>query len=400
MRNESLLKTEILSRGVEFTREAIELGISLDAKMQNLCYNAPQNIRPLHPSELELIGKDGYTTVVSCVAPTSTGSPVIVDAVDTQLIACIDGEQIEYSDLRFVLKPAYYSMHTPHGWPVQNLISACGADELNIIPWRGCSITKGCKFCGINKVTDLDLSVLKASSAIRSHACWNEIREQYLQELCCALELAIADPCYEDHFHPILISGNLENLDLQAEIYCEISLKIRNIMPEEKADNLVAVITPPRDLRLMEKLAHSGIDIVVFNQEIAGPELFKKICPGKAELGDSYFYERLTAATEIFGPGKVWCNFIFGMDPQDELLDYCEHLASKGIVPGANVYHRDYGSRINYIVPTSHEIISFYVSLADIYKTYAFKPFYCRRALRTSLANEANEGRLACIDIM
>lgn len=394
MRNESLLKMEILSRGVEFTDKAIELGISSNAKMQNLCYNAPQNVHPLYPSELEISTKDGYNTVVSCVAPTGTGFPVVIEAERGRLIANIEGEQIEYAEIRFVPKPAYYSKYTTLGWPVQNLVSACGADELNIIPWRGCSLPKCCKFCGINKVTNIEASVLSSSSAIRSYENWNEIRDNYLHELVCALELAMTDPCYGNHFHPILISGNLEDLDLQAEIYCEISSVIRKLLPIEKMDNLVAVITPPKDTGLIKKLANAGIDIVVFNQEIADADLFNKICPGKAELGMNYFYERLKAAIEVFGPGKVWCNFVFGIDPQEKLIAYCEKLASHGIVPGANVYHRDYGSILNYKVPTVENITSFYTALANIYKTYSFEPFYCSRALRTSLANEAYSGRL------
>lgn len=397
MHNESSLKMEILSRGVKFNKSAIELGILNNAKMQNLCYNAPQNVDFSFPSELEIIGQDDYATVVSCVAPTGNGAPVVITAENGQLITVIDGEHIEYVHVHFVPQPSYYSKRTKLGWPVQNLISACGADELNIIPWRGCSLPKSCKFCGINKVVSMSSSILPASSMIRSREKWNEIRKDYLEELEYALELAISDSCYENHFHPILISGNLEDLDLQAEIYCEISAVINKLLPTHKFDHLVAVMTPPKDLKLIKELANSGIDVLVFNQEIANEYLFSNICPGKAELGANYFFERLIAAIETFGTGRVWSNFVFGLEPQESLLAYCEWLASFGIVPGANVYHRDLGSNLNHKVPTAFEIASFYISLCKIYVKYNIKPFYCSRALRTSLANEAYEGRLSSL---
>lgn len=398
MKNESFLKAEILTRGVIFSAPALLYAQNMKAKQQNLCYNAPKNFDRTRPQELQLTSEDGYKTVVSCVAPTGNRQPVRIRMIDGQLMAEVDGKLWEKIELYYVKEPEYYSLKTNTGYPIRKLVNACGLDELNIFPWQGCAVSAFCKFCGVNAVvaTTGEKDIFTAAALSSDKELWNQRKNEYLTELKEALILALEDECYQDHVHAILISGNLKDaeLDCQSDIYAEIAAAIRPILTPVATEGIVAVITPPHDFSRIEKLKAAGIDIIVFNLEVATEPWFSKYCPGKAALGKNFITDRLKAAIPIFGFGKVWCNFVLGLEPQEKLLQVCKELSTEGIVPGANILHLDHGNRLDSSVPTANQVIEFYNHLTQIYRDNNLVPFYCSQALRTSLANESWEGRM------
>ena len=69
-------------------------------------------------------------------------------------------------------------------------------------------------------------------------------------------------------------------------------------------------------------------------------------------------------------------------------------LAGEGIVSGANVLHLDKGNRLECRVPCYDDVVSYFYELSCIMKLYNQQPFYCSKALRTSLSNEAYDGRI------
>ena len=150
---------------------------------------------------------------------------------------------------------------------------------------------------------------------------------------------------------------------------------------------------PSNDKLLLMKAAN--IKIVVFNLEIATEPWSSQYCPGKNCLRKNYIRQRLQDAVKIFGSGCVWSNFVMGLEPVSGLLNACSELAGEGIVPSANVFHRDAGSLLHdFPPPTFNTIVSFFNELAGIYHRFGLRPYYCSKALRTSLANEAYDGRL------
>jgi len=398
MKNESFLKAEILTRGVVFSALALTYAYDIKAKQQNMCYNAPKNFEKTRPQELRLIGVDGYKTVVSCVASTGNGEPVNISLVKGCLMAEVEGEHWDEVEVSYVQEPQYYDRKTKHGYPVRKFVSACGLDELNILPWRGCAVSATCKFCGVNVVAAEtgEKDFFTAAALSRGRRLWEQRKDEYLANLKEAIVLALEDDCYQDHVHAIIISGNLTDaeLDYQADIYAEIAAAVKPILVPIATEGIVAVITPPHDLNRLEKLKEAGIDIVVFNLEVANEPWFSKYCPGKAMLGSTFIIDRLKAAVPIFGHNRVWCNFVLGLEPQDRLLWVCKELASEGIVPGANILHLDHGNRLDCSIPVAKQAIEFYNHLAQIYHDNNLTPFYCPQALRTSLANEAWDGRI------
>lgn len=395
---ETDLKAEILTRGVIFTPEAIDLAAQTGAKGQNLVYNAPKDFACGRPQELFLEGKDGYRTVVSCVSAHGKFEPVTVDVIDADRLVCRIGEQSISNQVKvnFVKQPDYYTQRLANGDLALKYISACGYDELNIIPWKGCLISNVCRFCGANSVAIKNPNdALHAAHLQPSSIGWDATREAYLTNLSESIELALRDECYAEHMHVILISGNLpdDQLDQQADIYADIATHINRQVAAKSSEGIIAVITPPHDLNRLDKLKQAGVTTVVFNLEVANEPWFSKYCPGKSVLGRNFFIDRLKYAVSVFGRGKSWTNFVLGLEPVDKLLEVCDQLAEHGIVSSANVLHIDEGSRLDCEPPSKEDVIRFFHGLYQINQRYNFEAFYCAKALRTSLSNEFQDKR-------
>jgi hypothetical protein len=270
--SETLVKLEILTRGVVFSREALDLATSLGSKRQNVVYNLPEGASGLRPQELWLEGADGYTTVCSCVSNIPGREPVIIDSTaDKRLVAMVEGRVVERVNIEFVKEPSYYRKSLSTGESVKQYITACGYDELNILPWQGCAISKACRFCGINTVSKSSkVGAFTAFDLSDGAELWNAGKSEYFTRLLEAVRIAVADQCYSSHAHVIIISGNLADasLNLQAQIYSEIASVLSPVIQSIAAEGLVAVITPPHDKCWLERMRYSGIDIVVFNLEV------------------------------------------------------------------------------------------------------------------------------------
>jgi hypothetical protein len=111
-------------------------------------------------------------------------------------------------------------------------------------------------------------------------------------------------------------------------------------------------------------------------------------------LGREYFIDRLIYAVNIFGKGNVWTNLVVGLEPIDEVLSYCKNIIDKGIVVSGNVLHLDKGNKLDCNVPDLDTVLDFYYQLNILNNTESFNPFYCSKALRTSLTNEAFDSRI------
>ena len=137
-----------------------------------------------------------------------------------------------------------------------------------------------------------------------------------------------------------------------------------------------------------------GVDVIVLNLEAYTPDAFQRHCPGKHHIGRDHYLEALKRSVHVFGRGLSWSNFVLGLEPAKDLLAGCETLAGMGITPGANVLHLDVGGSSTLEPPEFNTVVSFYRDLAEIYRRNDLRPYYCAKALRTSLANEAFQGRL------
>lgn len=392
---ETYVKAKILTSGVIFSKRAIEHAVKCNVKGQNLVYNAPACLDSYRPQELRLKHYDGYETVVSCVSPCSE-NPVVIGIENDGLIAVVGGRKVDDILVEFVKEPEYYREKMSNNLRVKDYVSACGFDELNILPWLGCAISKGCLFCGTNTVENMNKSGAMTAFDVSKRGAWEKNKEDYLKNLKEAVFIAKKSQCYNEHMHVIIISGDLcdEKLDEQTKIYAEIARTIKDAV-SEATEGIVAVMMPPHNFELLEELYGSGVSKVVFNLEVGDEVLFNKYCPGKSNIGYAHIMNSLYRAVEVFGRNNVWTNFVLGLEPTDKLLQMNEELAASGIVSSANVLHIDKGNRLDCTVPDYDTVINYFYKQADILKKYNQVPFYCSKALRTSLSNEAFEGRIA-----
>lgn len=422
MRAESLAKAYILTHGVRFTVAALHHAEAVGAKRQNMVYNLPavdretdspsggelaivgEKVLAARPQELFLTGDDGCTVCVSAVSPVEDRECAVVDFSKNRLTLTTPARAEVgrcLAEIKFVPQPAYYGLSTTSGRPVTRWVSACGYDEMNVWPWHDCAIGQVCSFCGINAVqkqAGRKVDLIHALDFRREPdvgESWQGIREEVLAEITEAVALAIDDDCYRKEIHLILISGNLADhqLDAQAMIYADIAAAITRQHRGRFAEGAVAVTAPPRNLELLWQMREAGIEVGVFNLEAYTPNAFSKHCPGKHRIGRDHFLQTLTRGVEVFGKGRSWCNFVLGLEPMADLLTGCEQLAAVGVTPGANVLHRDHGATLHCAPPLLDEVLAFFADLARIYHRHELRPYYCERALRTSLANEAFTGR-------
>lgn len=393
--NETYLKAKILTTGVVFSEKALEYAKNSNAKGQNLVYNAPSCLESYRPQELHVSHKDGYETVVSCVSPCSN-EPVFIDVANNELIAMVDGKVVNDILIKFVIEPSYYKKRISRERLVKEYVSACGYDELNILPWKGCAISKGCLFCGTNTIAKMNSSEILNAFSVSNFNAWETNKQVYIRNLKKAICIAKQEKCYSEHMHVIIISGDLcdEKLDYQSVIYSEIASAIKSDVADKTTEGIVAVLMPPKNSDLLHKLYESGISKVVFNLEVGDEKLFNKYCPGKSNIGYDHIISSLHKSVDIFGRGNVWTNFVLGLEPIDKLLELNASFAKAGIVSSANVLHIDKGNRLDCGVPNYQTVIRYYYELSKILKRNNQKPFYCSKALRTSLSNEAYEGRI------
>jgi len=393
-------KAYILTHGIEFTDSALIQAANVKAKGQNLVYNAPRLGNLVgRPQEMLLTDEDGYTVCVSAVAPVPGRAPARVTYGEQLVVITPDQPQLTLGvSAQFVPRPSYYDAERASAAPMTRLISACGLDELNVWPWHDCAVRGTCSFCGINKVSHATSQQEFSSLAIRDSSAidaWTTQEERYLGELAHAVEIALQDQCYDVHM--ILISGNLadEQLDDQATIYGRIAAALRSLPSSHRfTEGIVAVTAPPRNLSTLGDMKVNGVDVIVLNLEAFTPDAFRQHCPGKHNIGREHYLSALKEAVNVFGWGRSWSNFVLGLEPATALLAGCEHLAGMGITPGANVLHLDVGGSSTLAPPDFNTVVSFYRELAEIYRRNDLRPYYCAKALRTSLANEAFEGRL------
>lgn len=396
VRAESWLKCMVLTKGVRFSDAALRLAEKVSAKQQNLVYNMPLNATVSRPQEIMIrSADDGYAVVGSCVSPCDENNAVLLDVDECGcLIASFEGRRIDGVELTYVGEPSFYRRTLSDGESVRKYVSACGLDELNVLPWKGCAISRMCRFCGANSFAGD--GALSALSIGKDPESWFRQEGSYLSHLKEAVSIALDSDCYREHVHVILIAGNLRNdqLDLESRIFARIAKAIEPLVRERAAEGIVLVVSPPEDEGLLAELKEAGVGKIVFNMEAVGLECFRRNCPGKADLGYDYFQKRLCSAVRVFGRGNVWSNLVFGLEPAKEALERIKDFAEQGVVMSANVLHLDKGNTLECEVPSPEEVMAFFYGMEEINHQYGYRPYYCAKALRTSLSNEVHDGRV------
>ncbi len=286
------------------------------------------------------------------------------------------------TECMFLQPPAFWAHTTRRGIPARNIAQLYGHSALNFNIFSGCEFHiagRGCAFCSVNETVDRANPVA---------------RVKRVEDLADTCELATRHDTFK---YLIMTGGSYINRDREFDRNVEILREIRHRLPWNGEIRGNVSFLPPRDHTKLAMLAELQVENPSFNLEVWDQRNFARICPGKEEYcGFAHIIQSLLYLREIYGPGRVWSNFVAGIVPLEDLRAGFAFMTDHGIVPGANIYHAEVGSAIGRSLGTVDKdyITGLYRFAAELYHRHGFKPYFDAAVLRNSLANEFYEGLL------
>lgn len=376
-KHSTILKTKILSYGFRMSKEA-ELLIDENVKEEHRGYGDSHwgvEKTAKIPAEIMLPGE---IVVATHIRP---DSPLCLEAKKNKPIITEKG--IKVSDVSFLKRPKIWSKKTKSGISMKRIANFYGRDCLNFNIYSGCEFwDKGvpCKFCSV-KPTQLRYKEV-------------EIKKQ-IKDIGEVAKLAFK---IENKISFILVTGG-SYLDGDKEVDIAISVlnEIKKIIPNSWKGIIRgnSALMPPQTVQKVDELMATGIEHPSFNLEVWGKRYFNYMCPGKAKYrGFDNILEIYKYGVRNYGRGRFWVNFVGGLNSLNVLKNGFTYMAELGVVPGANIFHPDVGSILGNKrkSPSPEYIIELYRHAAKLYHKHNYLPFFDKKCLRNSIANEAYLG--------
>jgi hypothetical protein len=297
------LKFDLLARGARVSSRAAQL----------LHENSKPALRVRSGScgGIDLILPDG--THVNCPVYESF-------AQNSDLEIAVDGGQFVIRNRSDVIAvdpvpiPAYYTKVDSRGHPFIRTAQVC-FDRLgvgitnNCVYWRKPSTR--CQFCSIGLNTRTE-DVRKLLEPIREAAA-----------------AALSDPVYPVA-HTLVGGGTSSDPDNGIAEIAAVARALKEISDF----SVYVMITPPKDLGLLELLKEAGVDEVGINMELFDESLARRYLQAKrSDHGLEGYLSSLARAVELFGPVSTRSILIVGLEPLSATLSGVEMLASMGVMP-------------------------------------------------------------------
>jgi hypothetical protein len=366
------LKAELLLNGVNINAKTLDY-VDYPYKENNYGYNNPNRTDDMSlllrlPTELIL----PHEIIVSFRYKNNSDFEVVPFGGSANRLL-LTRNSVPVAEVSLSPRPKFWSCATSDGVGMKQIGSVYGMSTLVFFVLNHCQFfSEGiqCGFCDLNPTFDLLKPVLKAKS---------------IQQITETMRVALS----EDFRFTNFIGGSILNHDREIDMYSKIISECRVGLGLSEIRGFV-ISMPPNDFDKIALLRDAGITGVKFNLEIAGPELFNRLCPGKARYGQAKIVDALRVASGIFGRGNVYTNFVFGLEPSDDaLFDIAERLAEWGVGVVAHVFHQDDGSGIaDYRVPSLERTIDLYRRLHLIDSAAGIDPWLDLKSLRGCLSWE------------
>lgn len=181
-----------------------------------------------------------------------------------------------------------------------------------------------CAFCAIGADATLDYDIDKRRNMILS-----------------ALLEVVEDPIVTN-FH--LTGGNTFDTDRGALAYVGYVETLR----AKREDAAIAVEIPPPEKSVQReiflKLKKIGVDSITINIEFWDDEIRRKIMPIKGSIAKTDYISAYYTALDIFGPNKVTCGFIVGVEDIENTYRGIEYLTDLGVVTEVYPFKPNSGS--------------------------------------------------------
>jgi solute carrier family 13 (sodium-dependent dicarboxylate transporter), member 2/3/5 len=133
-----------------------------------------------------------------------------------------------------------------------------------------------------------------------------------------------------------------------------------------------AVPVPRRNFYEYDALIEAGTDHFSFCYEFEDPEVFARICPGKAQtLGQSAFFDAMEYTAKKLGRGRVAGEIIAGVEPIEATKRGIDRIVDAGAFPTVCIFRPTIGSEMEDTPPPDPE------AMRDV---FAYLHESCRRA--------------------
>ncbi len=233
--------------------------------------------------------------------------------------------------------PPYYNDKLPDGRPVAEIAPTIEWGYLLYLTvFRVCQYfgaKEECQFCDINNNYRQQIQEGRPYTGVKS-----------VDDILTALERVNASDG-ESRAYTLTggsVTSSLQGKD-EVEFYAQYVEAIENRFPGRWISKVVTQAWPVSSVK---RLKAAGAQIYHPNYEVWDPNLFPKICPGKARyIGRDEWIKRIVDAAEVFGPANVIPNFVGGVEMarpygytevEDAIRSTAEGLdffMSKGITP-------------------------------------------------------------------
>lgn len=375
------LKLKLLLNGIRIEDDALS-GVGRIYKEYQYGYNdsnwVKQSPKQVIPSEIVLPGK---IVVAPHLRP---NSPYIIkkDGENLYIVNTIKNE-IE-SIVEYLQRPEIWDRKLSNGASVKEYLNIYGADCLNLFVVADCDFWREgipCVFCSLQPTQLLHNEVVKFKS---------------LEKIEEAVSIAFED--VSSFKWMIITGGSLKDREMEVKRYCDVLNTIKKYIPPSWNNRIKGnvALLPTNKEKHLEELFKTGIEHPSFNLEVWNKNRFVDYCKGKEKYASfDCLIDAYKKAVKLWGEGNVWCNFVGGISPIDDLVQGFYYMADMGVVPGANIFHLDpqaIGVKMGLKEPDEEYIMQMYSALSDIYTKYGYKPFFNESVLRNSLSNEKYNG--------
>ncbi len=382
-RNSAVLKLQLLLNGIRIDDSAF-YGLGDIYKEYQYGYNdsnwIKQAKRQVIPSELVL---PGDIVVAPHLRPSS---PYLIKRIGDSKCVIDERTGDSVSSIDYLPRPKIWDIELSDGSKLKEYLNVYGANCLNLFIVANCDFwNEGmpCAFCSLQPTQNLHKEVV-------IHKSLEKIEE--------AITLAFNNE--KDLDWMIITGGSLMDRKLETKRYIDVLNVIKKHIPQRWNGKIKgnSALLPTSNENDLLQLFETGIEHPSFNMEVWGSDLFKLYCPGKEKYASfDTLVETYKKAVKIWGQGKVWCNFVGGISPINDLKDGFRFMADLGVVPGANIFHLDpkaVGVKLGLSEPSEEYVYEMYDCLSSLYKEYGYQPFFSHSVLRNSLSNEMFHGWL------
>jgi hypothetical protein len=133
-----------------------------------------------------------------------------------------------------------------------------------------------------------------------------------------------------------------------------------------------AVPVPRRNFHEYDELIEAGTDHFSFCYEFEDPEVFARLCPGKARtLGQHAFFDAMEYTAKKLGRGRVSGEIIAGPEPIESTKRGIDRIVNAGAFPTVCIFRPTIGSEMEHEPPPDPEAMK---------EVFAYLHESCRRA--------------------